>query len=121
MYIKLFIYITVFVAVPPIYMLFTVLMFRDKIIIGSQSKIDYYGHNQTQSKLPYQQGNVQFRPHTLFRFLGDVQSPYCANKPYQPGLLYNELGYQLNTWTTVRQARKGRQGGWTLDSVGHTG
>jgi len=36
-------------------------------MIESQSKIGYFGHNRTQSKLWYQQGVLRFRSHTLFR------------------------------------------------------
>jgi len=35
-----------------------------------------------------------------------VQSPYCANEPSPPSLLYNELGCQLSMQTTLHFYRK---------------
>jgi len=42
-------------------------MTSDETIIESQSKIEYFDHNWTQSKSSYQQGIVRFWSHMLFR------------------------------------------------------
>ena len=43
--------------------------YSDETIIESKSKIEYFGHNRTQSKSWYQHGKVRFRSHAM-RFSG---------------------------------------------------
>ena len=89
----------------------------DETIIESQSKIEYFGHNRSQSNaIEISISARQCRISITYAFLGAVQSPYCANKPSQTGLLYNVL---RSIRTTVGQVGEGVAAGW-VNGSGHT-
>ena len=91
------------------------------MIIESQSKIEYFGHNRTQSKSRYRQGIVRFRSHTLFSSC--TISVLRANKPSHPGVLQAR---QQSRWSVERTDNPGdrweegqRPGGWTAVKCGN--
>jgi len=88
------------------------------MIQWSQSKIEYFGHNWTQSKSRYHQGKVRFRSLMLFQELYNLCSvltshlvhAYCTTKSAVTGA-YGQ------PWEEV--GRRHWPGGWTVVTVGY--